>query len=518
MSLLRSASTISLLTLASRIAGLVRELLVATYFGASVSTDAFNVAFRIPNLLRRLFAEGAFSQAFVPILSETRTRAGDPATHALVDAVGSVLFWILAAVCVLGVVGAPALVWLMASGLRDTGGFDLAVTMTRIMFPYIGCMSLVALCAGVLNTWSRFALPAATPVLLNVCTIGAILLLAPHLRQWGVQPIYALAFGVMLGGLAQLGVMWPALLRLGMGPRLGFGPAAWRRSFHHPGVKRILRQMGPAVLGVSVSQLSMLVNTQIASHLGAGAVSWLTYADRLMEFPTALLGVALGVVLLPKLSAAQACDDRAGFSSLLDWGLRIVLLLALPSAVALLVFAEPLVTVLYHYGRFNATDVQQTALAVMGYGVGLLGLIGVKVLAPGYYARLDIRTPVRIAIVVLVLTQLMNAVFVPTLHQAGLALSIGLGAVVNALWLLTGLIRRGSYLPGRGWAAFAIRVVIASSLLGTGLWWVGHHLDWLTLPHARRIGVLFASLVAAAVVYFGSLTLMGLNLRQFTKR
>lgn len=518
MSLLRSASTISLLTLASRIAGLVRELLVATYFGASVSTDAFNVAFRIPNLLRRLFAEGAFSQAFVPILSETRARSGDAATHALVDAVGSILFWILVVVCVAGVIGAPALVWLMASGLHETGGFDLAVTMTRVTFPYIGCMSLVALCAGVLNTWGRFALPAVTPVLLNVCVIGTVLLLAPHLKQWGVQPIYSLAFGVMLGGMVQLGVMWPALLRMGMGPRLGFGPTAWRRSYHHPGVKRILRQMGPAVLGVSVSQLSMLVNTQIASHLGAGAVSWLTYADRLMEFPTALLGVALGVVLLPKLSAAQACEDRQGFSSLLDWGLRIVLLLALPSAVALLVFAEPLVVVLYHYGRFSATDVQQTSMAVMGYGVGLLGLIGVKVLAPGYYARLDIRTPVRIAVVVLVLTQVMNAVFVPTLHQAGLALSIGLGAVLNALWLLTGLIRRGSYMPGAGWAVFATRVVIASTLLGGGLWWMAHHFDWIALPHARRVGILFASLVAAAVLYFGSLALMGLNLRQFTKR
>ena len=518
MSLLKSASTVSLLTLASRITGLVRELLVATYFGASSATDAFNVAFRIPNLLRRLFAEGAFSQAFVPILSETRARQGDQATHALVDAVGSLLFWVLVALSIVGIAGAPVLVWLMASGLQQSGGFDLAVTMTRLMFPYIGCMSMVALCSGVLNTWGRFALPAATPVLLNVSVISAALLLTPQFKQWGVQPIYSLACGVMLGGLLQFGAMWPALKRMNMWPRMHFGWAAWRASYEHPGVRRILRQMGPAVIGVSVSQISMLINTQIASHLGAGAVSWLTYADRLMEFPTAMLGVALGVVLLPKLSSAQAKGDTAAFSTLLDWGLRLVLLLALPSAVALLVFAEPLVAVLYHYGRFQPVDVQQTALAVMGYGVGLMGLIGVKVLAPGYYARLDIRTPVRIGILVLVLTQVMNAVFVPTLHQAGLALSIGLGAVINATWLLTGLIRRGTYQPAPGWWAFGARVGLASALLGGGLWWATHHFDWIGMRHLWRVGTLAVCLVGAAVVYFGTLLLTGIKLREFARR
>ncbi len=518
MSLLKSASTVSLLTLASRITGLVRELLVATYFGANASTDAFNVAFRIPNLLRRLFAEGAFSQAFVPILSETRAREGDQATHALVDAVGSILVWILIAVCIVGVVGAPVLVWMMASGLQASGGFDDAVTMTRLMFPYIGCMSLAALCAGVLNTLGRFALPAATPTLLNVSTITAAVVLTPWLKAHGLPPIYSLAFGVMLGGILQLGAMWPALSRLGMWPRLHFSLDAWRRSYAHPGVKRVLKQMAPAVVGVSVSQVSMLINTQIASHQGAGAVSWLSYADRLMEFPTAMLGVALGVVLLPKLSAAQARNDHDAFSNLLDWGLRLVLLLALPSAVALLVFAQPLVAVLYHYGRFTATDVQQTTLAVMGYGVGLLGLIGVKVLAPGYYARQDIRTPVFIAIVVLVLTQLMNALFVPIFHQAGLALSIGLGAVINALWLLVGLLRRGTYAPASGWLAFALRVMLASALLGGGLWWASHAMDWIDMARGKRLLALGGCLLGAALVYFGSLALTGLNLRQFARR
>ncbi|MES2088677.1 MAG: murein biosynthesis integral membrane protein MurJ, partial [Pseudomonadota bacterium] len=304
MNLLRAASMVSLLTLASRITGLVRELLIATAFGASATTDAFNVAFRIPNLLRRLFAEGAFSQAFVPILSESRSRQGDVATHLLIDAVATVLFWTLLVVSILGVIGAPVLVWMMASGLQESGGFGSAVVMTRWMFPYIGFMSLVALSSGILNTWGRFAVPAATPVLLNLSVIGAALWVAPIFKSHGQDPVLALAVGVMIGGVAQLAIQIPALIRVRALPNIGLSWSSLTGAWHHPGVRRILKQMAPAVLGVSVSQISMLVNTQIASHLGAGSVSWLTYADRLMEFPTAMLGVAIGVVLMPQLAAA----------------------------------------------------------------------------------------------------------------------------------------------------------------------------------------------------------------------
>jgi putative peptidoglycan lipid II flippase len=520
MSLLKSASIVSLLTLASRITGLVRELLIAAAFGASATTDAFNVAFRIPNLLRRLFAEGAFSQAFVPILAESRTKNGDQATHDLVNAVGTVLFGVLFVVCVLGVVGAPFVVWAMASGLQDSGGFDAAVVMTRWMFPYIGFMSLVALSAGILNTWGRFAVPAVTPVLLNLSVIGAAALVSPLFRAHGIEPVYALAVGVMIGGALQLGVQVPALYRIGMVPRVGLTLAAWRKARAHPGVGRILRQMAPAVLGVSVAQLSLLVNTQIASHLGAGAVSWLTYADRLMEFPTAMLGVALGVVLLPQLSRAQAGGDTQQFSALLDWGLRLVVLLALPSAVALLVFAKPLVAVLYHYGRFNPNDVHQTVLALSCYGAGLMGLVGIKVLAPGFYATQDIRTPVRIGITVLVITQILNVVFVPLLGHAGLALSIGLGSMINAAWLLMGLRKAGRYTPAPGWGVFALRVLAATAVLGVGLWLATQHIDWIGLRAQPfvRIAAMAGCLVAAGVVYFGTLALMGLNLRQAVKR
>lgn len=520
MNLLRAASTVSLLTLASRITGLVREQAIAAAFGASVMTDAFNVAFRIPNLLRRLFAEGAFSQAFVPLLAASRERDGDAATRALVDAVATVLMWALVATSVLGVVGAPVLVWLMAQGLQKSGGFDTAVTLTRYMFPYVGFMSLVALSAGILNTWRRFAVPAATPVLLNVAVIAAAWALAPRFEAWGIAPILALAVGVMLGGVLQLAAQLPALRRIGMLPRVGLTPARLRAAWAHEGVRRVLRQMAPAILGVSVAQVSLLINTQIATQIGPGAVSWLTYADRLMEFPTALLGVALGVVLLPQLSASRARGDDAGYAALLDWGLRLVMLLALPCAVALLVFPEALVAVLYQRGAFGAHDVQQTEVALMGYGAGLLGLVALKVLAPGFYAQQDIRTPVKIAIAVLVLTQALNLAFVPWLGHAGLALSIGCAALVNALWLLIALRRRGSWTPAPGWWGFLAKIVLASALMGAALAWAAHTYDWVALgaTELRRAGLLAAVLAGAASLYFAVLLVCGLRPRDFMRR
>lgn len=517
MNLLRAASTVSLLTLVSRITGLGREVLIAASFGAGAATDAFNVAFRIPNLLRRLFAEGAFSQAFVPILAATRASEGDEVTRRLIDAVATVLVWALVAVCVIGTGAAPLLVWAMASGLAD---FDAAVVMTRLMFPYIGFMSLVALAAGVLHTWKRFAVPAVTPVLLNLAVMAAAWLLAPWFAERGIPAIYALAVGVMAGGVLQLVLQWPALRGIGALPRIGVSWRAFRSALAHPGVGRILKQMAPALLGVSVAQVSLLINTQIASHVGVGAVSWLTYADRLMEFPTALLGVALGVVLLPQLSSAQASGDTTAYSSHLDWGLRLVLLLALPCAVALLIFPTALVSVLYHYGQFSPRDVEQTVLALMGYGVGLLGLIGVKVLAPGFYARQDIRTPVKIAVVVLILTQLMNLLFVPQLGHAGLALSIGVGALINAGWLFVGLRRQGSYVPSAGWRGFALRVSCATAILGAALWFAAHHIDWVALGSQRwvRVGLLAACLIGAATLYFAALRSMGVRVQDFVRR
>lgn len=517
MSLFKAASTVALLTLASRITGLVRDLLMASVFGASGLTDAFNVAFRIPNLLRRLFAEGAFSQAFVPVLARSRASAGELATRQLIDAVATALAWVLLLVSVLGVLVAPLLVWLLASGL-EAGDFAAGVHMTRLMFPYIACMSLVALAAGILNTWKHYAVPAATPVLLNIAMIAAAWLGAPLFARWGIEPIYAMAVGVMAGGVLQLGVQLPALARLGLLPRIGLAPSRLRAAWRDAGVRQVLGLMLPALLGVGVAQLSLLINTQIASHLAVGSVTWLFYADRLMEFPTALLGVALGVVLTPQLAAARASGDEARYSHMLDWGLRLVLLLAVPCAVGLLCFALPLLASLFHHGRFSAHDVQQSAQALGLYGVGLLGLVAVKVLAPGYYASLDIRTPVKIAVVVLCITQLFNLIFVPWLQHAALALSIGLGALVNALWLLLGLLRRGSYRPAPGWFRFAAQVGLASALLAVYLLWAARRLDWLTLAPLPRLGWLAAVLLGAALLYFGVLQASGLRLRQLLRR
>ena len=521
MSLLKSASVVSVLTLLSRITGLARELLIASTFGASALTDAFNVAFRIPNLFRRFFAEGAFSQAFVPVLAASKARDGDQATRALIDRVATVLAWALLLLSVIGVATAPAFVWAMASGLqKNPRGFEIAVVMTRWMFPYIAFMSLVALAAGVLNTWKRFAVPAATPVLLNLCMIVAAWLGAPWFKALGLEPIYALAAGVLLGGALQLGVQVLALTKLGLAPTIGFGRGALRAAWADTGTQAIVKLMGPALLGVGVAHLSMLINTQIASYLAVGSVSWITYADRLMEFPTALLGVAMGVVLMPQLAMARATGDSARYSAMLDWGLRLVVLLAVPCAVALIAFARPLVAVLYHYGAMTEFDVQQITRALMGWGVGLIGLVALKVLAPGYYASQDTKTPVRVAVAVLVITQLLNIALVPVFAHAALTLSIGLGAMINAVWLLLGLLKRGSYKPEPGWGAFVSQVLTASALLLVFLLWANGAFAWTQMPgqHVRRIGLLALVLLLCAAIYFSALWATGLKLRQFMRR
>ncbi len=520
VSLFKAASTVSLLTLASRVSGMARDLLMASVFGATAMTDAFNVAFRLPNMFRRLFAEGAFSQAFVPVLGTSKAQQGDAQTRLLVDHVATVLCWTLVLTCAMGVVGAPLLVWVMASGLQqDPRGFDAAVLMARWMFPYIGFMSLVALGAGILNTWKHFAIPALTPVLLNLAMIAAAWLGAPWFLALGVEPIYAMVMGVIGGGVLQLGLQMAALRRLGLLPRPGWRWSVLRRAWNDEGTRRVAKLMGPALLGVGVAHLSAIINLQIASHLSPGSVSWMAYAERLMEFPTALLGVALGVVLTPQLVAAHAAGDRGRYSAMLDWGLRLVLVLALPCTLALLFFAQPLVASLYQRGAFSANDVQQTTAALMGYGTGLLGLVAIKVLAPGFYASQDIRTPVRIALMVLVLTQLLNLGFVPLFAHAGLTLAIGVGALVNALALLIGLIRRGSYRPQPGWAIFSMQVALASALLGVWLIWAASSLDWnaAAAGELQRLVQLALVLLASAGLYFVALWATGIRLGALLK-
>src|SRR3989454_6104059 len=394
MSLLKTLATVSSMTFISRILGFIRDVLIARLFGAGVASDAFFVAFRIPNLLRRLFAEGAFSQAFVPLLAEYKTRRGEAETKQLVDRTATLLALALLVATLLGVALAPVIIYVSAPGFAATPAkFDLTVAMLRITFPYILFISLVSLAGGILNTWSRFAIPALTPALLNLSFIFGALFLSPYFEP----PVMVLAWAVFVGGALQLALQVPALAKIGMLPRPRFG-------FTDPGVRRILLLMGPAVLGVSVAQVSLLINTIIASFLGDGRISWLYYADRLMEFPTALLGVALGTVLLPSLSKYHSASDEGEYSRLLDWGLRLTFILAAPAAVALALLSVPLVTTLFHYGQFGERDVWMTRHALIAYSEGLLGLILVKLLAPGFYARQNIATPVRIAIVTLIAT------------------------------------------------------------------------------------------------------------------
>jgi len=509
MNLLKVLATVRSLTFVSRVLGFVRDAIIARVFGAGFVTDAFFVAFKLPNLLRRLFAEGAFSQAFVPILAEYKNQRGQDETKRLIDHVSAVLALALFIVSVIGVLAAPVLIYLTAPGFSATPEkHDLAVDLLRITFPYILFIALTAFAGGILNTYSRFSVPAFTPVLLNVSFIVFAVWGAPYFDP----PVTALAWAVFVGGVLQLAFQVPFLVRLRLLPR-------FKLNLRDSGVWRIVKQMGPAVFGVSVGQLSLVINNVFASFLVTGSVSWLYYADRLMEFPMGLLGVALGTILLPSLSRHYANRSTEEYSRLLDWGLRITLLLAVPAAAALAILAVPLVTTLFQYGAFSATDTLATRDAVIAYSAGLVGLILVKVLAPGFYARQDIRTPVKVAIVSLVATQLMNLALIWHLRHAGLALAISIGACVNAGILFALLRRRGVYRPEPGWAVFALKLALAVYVMAAVLWMTtGTVTEWLAAPAAERIAWLSWVVPLGAGTYFAALWMLGFRLRDFSHK
>lgn len=508
MNLLKALASVSSMTLLSRILGFARDAIIARAFGAGAATDAFFVAFKLPNLLRRLFAEGAFSQAFVPILAEYKNRRGEEATRVLVARVATVLFVVVAAVSALGVIAAPLIVLISAPGFTGSPDkFQLTVEMTRVVFPYILFMSLVSFAGGILNTWSRFMVPAFTPVLLNVAMILAALLAAPYFDP----PVLALAWGAFIGGILQLALQIPALMKIGMLPGWDWAP-------RDEGVRRILKLMGPAAFGVSIAQISLLINTLFASFLQSGSVSWLYYADRLMEFPTGMLGVALGTILLPSLSKHHADNDPGQYSKLLDWGLRLTLLLAAPAAVALGIIAVPLITTLFHYGAFSAHDVEMTRQALLAYTVGLVGLILVKVLAPGFYARQNIKTPVKIAIISLIATQAMNLLFIWPLKHAGLALSIGLGACLNAGILYRQLRLHGIYTPQPGWWLYLAKLTLAlAAMAGAVHFAMLGEARWFDYHAGERILHLGALVLGGMAVYFLTLWLLGFRLHHFRR-
>jgi putative peptidoglycan lipid II flippase len=509
VNLLKSLAGASSLTMVSRILGLVREVINSHQFGANAAMDAFVVAFRLPNLFRRVFAEGAFSQAFVPLLAEYRTQQGEERARAFVAEVAGFLTFVLLIFTVVGVIFAPWMVFLFASGFENTPGkTELTTALTRITFPYILLISLSSMASSILNTWNRFAVPAFTPALLNVSMILCGLYLSPYFAE----PIYALAISVAIGGVLQLGFQLPYLAKINMLPlpRLHFGD---------PGVRRVMLLMGPAIFGVSVQQVSLLLNTIFASWLPDGSLSWMNYADRLMELPAGVLGVALGTILLPSLSRLRSAGDDDGYSGMLDWGLRLCLLLVIPAAVAMAMIAQPIIATLFMSGKFTAFDVEMTARSLVGYSVGLVPLIAIKILAPAYYAKQDVVTPVKIGIVTLVITQLLNLVLIGPLAHAGLALALSLGACFNAAMLFTGLLRSGTYRPEVGWAGFIGKLLLAVTLMA-GVLYLSTLYSGNYLQQGRLASILQLTLTitAGAFIYFGALFAMGFRPRDFSRR
>ncbi|NDJ58160.1 murein biosynthesis integral membrane protein MurJ [Enterobacteriaceae bacterium 4M9] len=509
MNLLKSLAAVSSMTMFSRVLGFARDAIVARVFGAGMATDAFFTAFKLPNLLRRIFAEGAFSQAFVPILAEYKSKEGEEATQVFVAYVSGLLTLALAVITVLGMLAAPWVIMVTAPGFADTPEkFQLTSQLLRITFPYIFLISLASLAGAILNTWNRFSVPAFAPTLLNISMILFALFAAPYFNP----PVLALAWAVTVGGVLQLFYQLPHLKKIGMLvlPRI---------SFKNAGAIRVVKQMGPAILGVSVSQISLIINTIFASFLVSGSVSWIYYADRLMEFPSGVLGVALGTILLPSLSRSFASGNHEEYNRLMDWGLRLCFLLALPSAVALGLLAQPLTVSLFQYGKFTAFDAAMTQRALVAYSVGLIGLILVKVLAPGFYSRQDIKTPVRIAIVTLIATQLMNLAFIGPLKHAGLSLSIGLASCLNAGLLFWQLRKRNIFQPQAGWGGFLMRLVIAVLVMSAALFGMMQVMpawDVGTMPY--RLLRLVAVVVVGVVAYFATLALLGFRPRDFARR
>jgi putative peptidoglycan lipid II flippase len=503
--LLKSAATVGANTMLSRVLGLVRDVVIAWGFGASQgSTDAFFVAFRLPNFLRRLFAEGAFSQAFVPILGEYKSQRSHQEVRELTAHVAGTLGAALLVVTVVGVLAAPVLVMIFAPGfLADEEKYTLTVQMVRITFPYILFVSLTAFAAGLLNTYGRFGVPAFTPVLLNLALIAAALWLAPLMAE----PVTALAWGVLIAGLAQLAFQLPFLKRLGL-------LAMPRFSRAHQGVRRIVRLMMPAAFGASVAQINLLIDTLIASFLVTGSVSWLYYSDRLVEFPLGVFAIAMATVILPNLSQHHAEEAAESFSDTLDWGMRWVLVVATPSALGLILLAGPILTTIFQHGAFSPRDVHMASLSLMAYSTGLVGFMFIKVLAPGYFARQDTRTPVRVGIIALVANLILNLALVVPLAHAGLALATSLAAFLNAGLLYRGLRREGIHRPRPGWAGFVTKIAIANVIMVAFLFsFRGQPSLWIEADITLRVLRLSLVVIGGAAVYTLCLVALGIRPR-----
>lgn len=507
--LLRSTGIVSAFTLLSRVLGLVRDVVVANYFGAGGGADAFFVAFKIPNFFRRLFAEGAFSQAFVPVLSEYRTKRSHEEVQLLVSHVAGSLGMVLFLATVLCVAFAPAVTWLFAPGFAKAGDkFDLAVDMLRLTFPYLLLISLTALVGSILNSYGRFGVPAFTPVLLNLVLVASAVLVSPLIDP----PIMALAWGVMVAGVVQFVFQLPHLRRLQLLVRPRWG---WKDE----GVKRIMTLMIPALFGVSVAQINLLLDTVLASFLKDGSVSWLYYSDRLMELPLGVFGIAIATVILPSLARKHVSQNGDEFSDTLDWGVRIIMLVGMPASIALILLAQPLLVTMFQYGEFSPRDVAMSALSLQAYGAGLMGFMLIKVLAPGFYARQDTKTPVKIGIWAMVANMAANLALIVPFAHTGLAAATSFSAFLNAGLLYRGLRKADVYRPPADWWLFWLRLGLASVAMAAVVLLLNQELEqWLAWGWQQRTLWLGLLVVTGMGVYMLALLACGLRPRHLLRR
>ncbi len=506
--LAKSTGLVGSMTLVSRILGFVRDMLVAQVFGASAAYDAFLVAFKLPNFFRGLLAEGAFAQAFVPLLAEYRDQKDHMQTQDYLNAVAGTLAVILFVFTFIAIIFSPVFVKVFAPGFEIGGErFDLATQMLRITFPYLFFVALVAFAGGILNTYGRFAIPAVTPALLNIALIACLLLLASKLAD----PIKALAWGVLLGGVLQFLFQIPFLLRMGMLPRPKLG-------FKDPGVRKLLRLIVPLIYGASIVQINLVITTMFASFLVVGSVSWLYYAERLMQFPLGVFGVALATVVLPYLAKEHARKDDKVYGQIFDWAIKTGLLVAIPAAVALYILATPMLTTLFQYREFTSFDVAQSARALKMFSFGLLAFIMIKVLAAACYARFDMKGPVKIATISLLVSVSLNAILIQYMQHAGLALSTSISATVTMVLLYLRLHYRHGIRLQSDWGIYTARVLLSNISMGVvlyyGVAWVG---DWSSLSAGLRAGYLSIIVVSGFVSYCTVLLLTGFRPRHVIK-
>lgn len=510
--LIKSTGTIGGMTLFSRILGYARDVVVASLFGATAGVDMFLLAFRIPNFLRRLFAEGAFSQAFVPILSEYKATRSPEEVKSLVDHVSGNLAAVVFGVTLVGMLLTPLVLLIFAPGYaKDATKYEMTTHMLRITFPYIFFISLTALMGGVLNVYKKFAVPAITPVLLNLSIMSGALLLSPYTQD----PHYSLAWGVFIGGIVQFLFQMPFLKKMRMLPRFW----AYWFDWSNPGVKRILFLMLPALIGASAMQINLMVDTVFASFLPSGSISWLYYSDRLLEFPIGVFGVALATVVLPDLSEKYATKSITAFSSSIDWALKWVLLLSVPATIGLFLLAGPIISTLFQRHAFTAEDVWMSQQSLMALSIGLVAFISVKVLVSAFYARQDTKFPVKTAFAAIISNIILSLIFIGPLKHAGLALASSLASFVNVGLLLFTLIRRGHYQPQAGWSRYFRQLFVANSAMGMFIFFVtpstAEWVDWQELTRFMWLAMLLAG---SGVIYLASLWLGGLRVQHLVTK